>query len=509
MAPSKRQSAASSAACTPSDVGSESGSIHTAPPLKKKKKVEFTPLKGERQAMQTFLNTTLVKGDHAATRVDCGFAADCSATMTPRMPPADAQCASSVISQPRDDDEDESIWCGSAPSADALDSQEEPPTAPTDMGEDDEDAPLSELHSSESAGCARKLLNTKLDLSSADGQGQLQSLVQSFAKPIIADHMQAASARTIPPRFQTKEKILAEAMQRGELDPRSSVGQEFYRATKKGGPLHQALQDAIKTKKDKKEAEKEFKVMWIGEQHANIQKKKVYEKAFQRVDKTKGHFKTLARIAIDEGNDALAWAGAQKLAAKCILMGGDWLMIDPMSELVKYLHLDYQWEEAMKEAWTSFESQSSQSTMQAVAGSSGTDKAIHAGRNKGGDKDRPGAVPKPQAKTDQVQKAAAALKSLIIKITSEAVSMQNCITTEKDWEWANSDMVLGKIAEASEALKANLRPFDKDYLLLNQSQIKKKYPADMAVHVKDFVKLKPFADALDKCLSSTRAKQMA
>jgi hypothetical protein len=350
-------------------------------------------------------------------------------------------------------------------------------------------------------------MNAKLDLSTATGQVQLQSLIQSFAKPIIADHAQATSSR-MTPKMAAKEQILSDAYNNGELDPRSSVGQDYYRATKKGGPLQQAHLDALKRNDDKKSAEKEFKNMWIAQQLKNIQKNKVYEKSFQRVDKTKGHYKTLARIAQDEGNDREAWTGAQKLASKCILMGGDWLMVDPMSELVKYLHLDFQWEETMKEAWSSFESQSSESTSQPVAGSSGTDKTSHAGRNKG-DKDRPGIVPKPQTKADQLQKAAAALKLLMIKITSEAVSMQNCITTEKDWEWANSDMVLGKIAEASEALKSNLRPFDKDYLLLNQAQIKKKYPADMAVHVKDFIKLKPFADALDKCLSSTRAKQMA
>lgn len=241
MAPgrSKRPSAAT-AASTPSEVGSESGSIHTAPPLKKKK-VVVTPLKGDRQAMETFFNTTMIQGGPAATRVMCGVDPCAgSSSSTPIVAPADAQSASSVIPCSEPPDDDESVWRGSASFGRDVMSDEDAATAATLVGEDSQNAPLSELHSSASAECARELMNAKLDLSTADGQVQLQSLIQSFAKPIIADHAQATSSR-MTPKMAAKEQILSDALHYGELDPRSSVGQDFYRATKKRGPLHQAL----------------------------------------------------------------------------------------------------------------------------------------------------------------------------------------------------------------------------------------------------------------------------
>jgi hypothetical protein len=268
------------------------------------------------------------------------------------------------------------------------------------------------------------------------------------------------------------------------------------------------------------------------------------------VDKTKGVYKTISKIAIDEGNDAAARIGAQKIALKCTAMGGDWLWVDPMSELTKFMHLEMSWSEELSEAFTMFEDSKSEravddkrssedqhadgSKMARVdqAGTGGKlggipacdnsplnqrgnppvvpkDKRIGKIPSKAPGKPPASKTPPPKAPLDIMLKNASILKTTLLRVTASSMNLLETINTSEDWDDFNNEKTLLKITTKTEALKMSMKPFDRDFLNVVTKDVKTKYSDQvaLAMNVKQFLQLEGPADELQKTLNKIKNAQ--
>ena len=94
-----------------------------------------------------------------------------------------------------------------------------------------------------------------------------------------------------------------------------------------------------------------------------MQQGKKYEKAWQKIDVSKGRWVTFGGIVQQYGG--WEWqegvVGARSTAAKCHLLGPPWVKLDhDFSGLAFYLVLEQQFSEQFSECWSEFEAHSSQ-----------------------------------------------------------------------------------------------------------------------------------------------------
>jgi hypothetical protein len=395
--------------------------------------------------------------------------------------------------------------------------------------------------------CARDMLNGKLGQNEDDVQ-TCQKLLNSFGGATRNKKLAEAGVHA---DLTQKQKDCIEACKAGvHVDVRSALGQDYYRATKVGAPLHKALEAAKAASDNPKKASLDFELAWQRSKRDEITKRSSWKNAWQRVDKTKGVYKTISKIAIDEGNDAAARIGAQKIAIKCTAMGGDWLWVDPMSELTKFMHLEMSWSEELSEAFTMFEDSKSEravddkrssedqhadgSKMARVdqAGTGGKlggipacdnsplnqrgnppvvpkDKRIGKIPSKAPGKPPASKTPPPKAPLDIMLKNASILKTTLLRVTASSMNLLETINTSEDWDDFNNEKTLLKITTKTEALKMSMKPFDRDFLNVVTKDVKTKYSDQvaLAMNVKQFLQLEGPADELQKTLNKIKNAQ--
>ena len=140
-------------------------------------------------------------------------------------------------------------------------------------------------------------------------------------------------------------QVLAEAAQDG-FNLRGSLGQQFAASEGKC-----AAYKALKGKPGSRQLQSDFRKQWAQCKLEEYQKEKVKLTSWRRVDKTKGKYKSLAKIAVDEGGGKQGLSAATRLAIKCCRMGGDWLRWNGQTDRFDYLHLEASYEESMTQAW--------------------------------------------------------------------------------------------------------------------------------------------------------------
>ena len=87
----------------------------------------------------------------------------------------------------------------------------------------------------------------------------------------------------------------------------------------------------------------EFRNNWLQQKNDSFIERKVYKKGWARVEDTMGEFKPLSKIVIDEGgwDDREAVHGALTLAMKCLAMGQPWVMRNPQTGRLMFVHLKF------------------------------------------------------------------------------------------------------------------------------------------------------------------------
>ena len=150
---------------------------------------------------------------------------------------------------------------------------------------------------------------------------------------------------------QDLEEKLQAALKDDNVDVRSPLGQKFARQ-------HSAGEAKLTYMERKSYAQKKaFRLEWARSQYAQLQEKKQYSRAYQRIDTTKGRYLPFARIVAEEGADAAALKAALKYCSKSARMGGRWVSFNAMTERWEYLYVSREFVQNFKESWTMYRTQ--------------------------------------------------------------------------------------------------------------------------------------------------------
>jgi hypothetical protein len=362
----------------------------------------------------------------------------------------------------------------------------------------------------------------------------MEQHILSFGKHVASDGTDGSS----------KMADIKKALESG-LNMRSAIGQQFYREHIKASSPNHELYKTIQAGDNKVEATLNLKQDWLKAKYNHLLQAKEYCKKYQRVDSTKGVYKPFGRIVQDEGgwDDDAAVTGAKKLAIKCLMMGGNWIKYDYLTERTRLLHLEHSWTEEMTEYWSMFTKDYDNAVMKEqdipeqdqlqtddgqnpnkantenkkpTAKGKGKGKGSDAGKGKGGNdkdkkkKDKDGNDIKDVSdvnKHEELFKQCQALKVLIGLVTSQAVSVMESIKTEEAWDWANTDKTLGVIKALAHDMKTSLSTFGKEFMLYSLQALQKKYGIEHVVmSLRAFQHAEPKAKSLKAAL--TRATAM-
>lgn len=179
--------------------------------------------------------------------------------------------------------------------------------------------------------------------------------VQRFEKMCQEQAQKAAPMLEQMSEMSKKDKKKHDAFEAcinsGELDPRSALGQELSKLWKdkdsEVGKRYHKLNRAQAA---------EFRIELAKTQFKLFKQEKVHLRSWQRIDTTKGEYRPLGWIVIEEGgwDDPEAVAGTKCLVNRCMWMGSPWWMINPQTGRVNYLYLKFQFKEEFTKAWKSY-----------------------------------------------------------------------------------------------------------------------------------------------------------
>ena len=278
------------------------------------------------------------------------------------------------------------------------------------------------------------------------------------------------------PMVQQLQSALAD----GKIEMRSSLGQQFGRFLKK---TDEGKGYAMcKTH----EAKRKFRLDWAERKLDDLRVTRTHERAYRRVDETKGVYLSFGTLVESYGvhyDRAAAISAALRYAAKCVQMGGKWVGMDEMAEVQEFLKLSREHSVIMEESWRLCEEELCKRSLKDKADvldvNPVKDKADVVGVNPVMDKAevvvvnpvmeeavgvKPAAstagkrqkmvgkdaveAPKKKSKLDEAIIVAVAVKKKYLALNSSATSLENLIQVDPKWTWARTSSVVGQLQDA-------------------------------------------------------------
>ena len=145
------------------------------------------------------------------------------------------------------------------------------------------------------------------------------------------------------PADSTEVKELGECVHSG-VDIRGKYGLRFSRS--QDGAKMQTYKD-LKTNGEKQQ----FRKDWAKSEFDKLSETRKQEKCYSKADRNWGRYLAFERIVVEEGNGPRALKRACTYVAKCMLMGGKWLLNDNMTESFKFLYIEVQFVEQFQRSW--------------------------------------------------------------------------------------------------------------------------------------------------------------
>ena len=283
--------------------------------------------------------------------------------------------------------------------------------------------------------------------------------------------------------FDPKDAPLVEQLQSaladGKIEMRSSLGQQFGRFLKKTDEgKGYAMCKSHETKR-------KFRLDWAERKLDDLRVTRTHERAYRRVDETKGVYVSFGTLVESYGlhyDRAAAISAALRYAAKCVQMGGKWVGMDEMAEVQEFLKLSREHSVIMEESWRLCEEELCKRSLKDKADvldvNPVKDKADVVGVNPVMDKAevvvvnpeekavgvKPAAstagkrqkmvgkdaveAPKKKSKLDEAILVAVAVKKKYLALNSSATSLENLIQVDPKWTWARTSSVVGQLQDA-------------------------------------------------------------
>ena len=125
------------------------------------------------------------------------------------------------------------------------------------------------------------------------------------------------------------------------------AGGRWARALKADANL-KAEYDQVQGRKDKEA----FRAKWAASKYENYVAAKSFTQEYKEVDWSDVKYKSIAKIAQDEGGGKQGMIAACNVAIRCYALKGRWYRFDEWTRTVKFGHLESGWSETMAKVWT-------------------------------------------------------------------------------------------------------------------------------------------------------------
>ena len=188
-------------------------------------------------------------------------------------------------------------------------------------------------------------------------------LLEAFRTNVKKEKDEEANSEDLGPRKYKLKSQLEAAVAAGSLSTASALCQRMKRGL---SAAEKERYELCKTDEERRN----FRMEWARRELTQLEASKEHTKSWQRVDETKGEYKTCASIAESYGylvDPVGALRSAEKYCEKCVTMMGKWVRYDDMAETIMYLHVTKQHKELFTEAWLMCEKFSDKSKQPAIA----------------------------------------------------------------------------------------------------------------------------------------------
>jgi hypothetical protein len=290
-----------------------------------------------------------------------------------------------------------------------------------------------------------------------------------------------------------------DALTKGSVDPRTSLGVWFRDALAKKPVNEKEAYGHM----NRSEAAA-FRLKWAKAEYDKFMDEKVHMRSWTRIDITKGHYRSVSQLVIDDGGwqDEDCIEGVQKLIEKALAMGDPWIRIHPQTGRMLFLKLSFEFAEEFAESWSSFRKQFTSGTTAAGAkagieqtsGIAGTADAVEDGtgtadadpkaKGKAKAKSQLKAKPKSQApdkdkKFEELWGKSVAARKFYLSTMATGVEIDQVISEDESWDWARNAQNQGKLKSLAADVRNSMSVFQKAFLSEEPSAIRKRFNKDV------------------------------
>ncbi len=311
----------------------------------------------------------------------------------------------------------------------------------------------------------------------------------------------------LSPNDQKRLSALEDALKKGSVDPRSTMGGIFR------SELANDKEGSIEYAKLNRQDAAQFRLQWLKQSYDTFQKEKVHTKAWRRVDATKGKYMSASQLVNDDGgwSDPAAVRGAYMLMLKCLAMGKPWTKRHPQTNRILYLKLSFEFEELFEESWTEYHRELKAGTIKdggharALKGAPETkpadddedeDAAKKAGKKSTTPrKDKPENVENTQF--NQTWKQGIAVRKVLLNAITAAQEVNNQIDSSDSWDFARNPQNQGQLKSMMANLRSSMSNFHKAFMSEEPAVIRKAHTKeDIMVELRSLIGFKGKATEL-------------
>ena len=154
--------------------------------------------------------------------------------------------------------------------------------------------------------------------------------------------IQASVEKELHDSMSSQDKQVYDAVQQGNFDIRSALGLRFQRQAGKD-PQYKALGSW--------EAKRAFRLEWAQTQYRTIVERKTRSRKIIHTQASKGRYLSFRRICQEEGDDDAAVEAAKNYVAKCLELGGVFVLANNFTKRADFLYLQIERNRAFEETW--------------------------------------------------------------------------------------------------------------------------------------------------------------
>lgn len=312
---------------------------------------------------------------------------------------------------------------------------------------------------------------------------------------------------TEPKKKQTSagaDEDKEEAGRSGHFELRSAIGLRFQREHARGSEGYE-----VYSKVGGREAKRAFREQWAKHKYSDYACGKTFTLSYEVMDESIGEHLSLGAIVMRLGGWSWkpAVLGAQKLAARCVALGGRWVKKCDWTGLLLFYYVEKKYMDRFHNAWTEFEAYPD--SQKGVGGEGCARAAIKHGSgrppaptpalmppaNEAKDDEKPTKKAKHTKTPDdrdltKLVKEGTKVKAQYQKLQLAATSLISRVDSgEKAWSWADHPESIGNVKKALQTVLENTTTFGCEFLIQDAKGLRDQYGTRFASEMENFVAL--------------------